>query len=328
MAGKTDFGRINADIAKSAEVKANRGNTTYTKVSWFSPKFGDNLFMVLPPFDENSHLYKQVFVHHNFLDTFEDGKEKKRAYLCSKENFGSCPICDQVAKLRESGDTEDEEKATKITGRKTFLYNLVDAHGSHAIGSFKPSQHDELMQEINQNYIDEGLDVTDPLNGVQIKLSRTKQSPWARCRAKTNANPGYTEQEIANLIGQSVDLTKVYTRHTPEELTRMLNGEVLSYGASTEGVTEESLSEVVDNMTEKEQDELEAKLKAAIEAKEKAKLETKTETPPAEKKATRGRPAKTTVDTPPPIEASTTTTTPATSGEDAELDNILGMLEE
>jgi len=221
MVGKTDFGKLNNDIVQAEEAReAYKSKGSFTKVKWLKIPYGDTIFTVLPPFDENSHIYKEVYLHYGFVDD----KGSNRVYKCSTESHGSCPICENNKARIADGN---EKKASEQRAQKFFLYNLGDYNLENRIGALKPSQHNEVSQEINTIYIDDGIDVTDISKGKQIKLSRLKATPWARARV-LGKSLDLNEEQVKGLLDGVVNLTTVYIDNTPDELQRMLNGEQIN----------------------------------------------------------------------------------------------------
>lgn len=244
MAGKTDFSRLSATIQSNQEKSQKRGSK-FEKVEWLTIPYGDTTFMIMPPKDENSDFFVEEYVHHNF----KDSKGKKRSYLCSRKRHGKCPICDRVAALTKEGLTKD---ASAIRGQKTFLYNVRDYNLNKKVAPLKPSQHNEVIQELNAHHADQGIDATDPANGTQIKLSRLKAAPWARARILAK-KVELTAERIAEFSTGLADLGKVYIDNTPEELAKMLSGEDINVAARKEaGVSEtaDDAAAVAEEVTE------------------------------------------------------------------------------
>jgi hypothetical protein len=217
MAGKTDFSALSAKIQASAEKKA-KGNKTFEKIEWLKVPYGDTTFMVMPPRDDNSNFYHEVYIHHNF----KDNQGNKRSYQCSRKKHGSCPICERVEALTKEGLVKT---ASEIKGQRTFLYNVRDIEMKKKVVGLKPSQHNEVIQELNAHYADTTIDATDPINGLSIKLSRLKASPWARARITKKVD--ISDVQASEFVSNLPDLDKVYIDFTPEELANMLKGEDL-----------------------------------------------------------------------------------------------------
>lgn len=210
---KTNFGKITKDLEKAQSKKSFEKTD---KADWLKIAYGDNIFMVLPPINDDSDLFHEVTLHFGFVDS--DGNN--RVYLCSKVNHKACPICDRYWTIKDK--LPDEAK--NIKPQKTYLYNVMDLDKKNRVVGLKPSQHKELLLEINTCYQDEELDITDPANGISVKLTRLKADPWARCR-RVNKSISLSEEAIEELLKGCKDLTKLYVDNTPEELERMMSGE-------------------------------------------------------------------------------------------------------
>jgi len=300
MAGKTDYGKVNADIEKRKEAKERRGK--FSEVSWMSIPFGDTNLGMLPPFSDDHELYHEVYVHFGFRDS----KDNKRSYLCSRTLHGECPICEQSEKLKET----EPKRSGEIKGVKQFLWNGYNSEFANRVITFKPSQHNEVLQELNTLHIDEGVDATDPAEGKILKLSRMKVTPYARARilGKVQTLP---EGKAAQLLEGMTDLTKAYTDNTPQELYKMLQGEDIN-------VREEKSSETSGESTESTES-TEAKASATTSSNGNGATATarkpKTETP-----APKSEPAP----DPSPVHEKAVDTT---GTGDAELDAIMADLE-
>jgi len=226
MAGKTDFSRVNADITAAAEKEASRKTKTFEKVDWLKVTYGDTTFSILPPFVEGAHVYAEVYIHHNFLDN----NNRKRSYRCSKQLHEICPICDRVAALTAAGNTQ---QASQMEGKKTFLYNVLDIDLKNRVAGFKPSQHNEVLQELQIFHADELIDLTDLANGRQLKLTRTKTKPYARVRTKSEKVAlQLTPEQIEAALKGLKDLSKIYVNNTPAQLTEMLAGKEVNPGVA------------------------------------------------------------------------------------------------
>lgn len=300
---KTDFSKLNASIQKDADRKARYANgggqKKFEKIEWMKIPFGDTTLMVLPPKSDDADIFLEVYVHHNFYHDREDSEPVKRSYLCSKPKYGTCPICDHVAKLREQGLAKE---AKNIEAKKTFLANVMDVEGNVKVAPFKPSMYNEVRQEINTAYIDEDIDVTDPANGKMIKCSRLSATPWARARVLSKPVE-VSLNKVTEVMSKLADLSKVYIDNTPEELMRALNGEEVNFKpkAKTESSDEESSNEeteednVLDVIKEMPSSKVEepkkvaaippTKGRPAVAKAEQSKVEVKKETPKVETKS-------------------------------------------
>jgi len=295
---KTDFSKINSHLQKAQDRKKafENGSSTkkFEKTEWMKLPFGDTTFMVLPPFSEESDIFLEVYIHHNFADP--NDPNKKRSYQCSKKAHGSCPICEHVDVLTKSGDTK---RASQFKAQRTFLYNVMDQEGNVKVAPLKPSMHTEVLQEINTNYIDNDVDVTDPYNGTLIKLSRLKAAPWARARV-LGKRIELSENKITEVKTKIKDLTTVYFDFTPEDLQRGLDGDDLyPKKVATQEVSEE-LEETAEEVvpTQVVEKKAVAAKPAAVTPKAVVKAATpasKTAVPAAAKKVEAAKPTETPV---------------------------------
>jgi len=290
MAGKTDYGKLNAEIEKKKEAKERRGK--FSEIKWMKIPYGDTNLGMLPPFSDDHDLYFEVYLHFGF----KDSKDNKRSYRCSRVLHKECPICESAEKMKDS----DPKRYSEIKSVKQYLYNVYDTEFANRVAILKPTQHNEVIQELNSYHIDEGVDATDPAEGKLLKLSRMKAQPYARARiaGKVKTLP---EGKAAELLAGMTDLTKAYINNTPQDLYKMMQGEDIN-------VKEEKSSET------------------SVESKE-----TKAETAPSNGTATKSEPAvanTTTQSKPAPapeLEAKADAESSGTG--DPELDEIMNMLD-
>ena len=142
MAGKTDFGKITNVLEKNKEKKSYDNKP---KPNWMKIVFGDNTFSVLPPKDDDSELYEELYIHYKIVD--HEGEE--RAFQCSKKKHGRCPVCDRAKALK---DAKKEKEASEIAGKHIFLYNVRDLEGKNRVAQLKKTMHDVVLLELQNSY--------------------------------------------------------------------------------------------------------------------------------------------------------------------------------
>jgi len=119
----------------------------------------------------------------------------------------------------------DSKRYNEIKGVKQFLYNGYDSEFTNRVIIMKPTQHNEVIQELNTFHMDEMVDATDPSEGKTLKLSRLKVTPYARARIMGKVIWTLPEGKVKELLGGLTDLTKAYIDNTPQDLYKMLQGE-------------------------------------------------------------------------------------------------------
>jgi hypothetical protein len=98
---------------------------------FWSPKQGKNLVRLLPPWTEEGlnadQFEREVYMHWSVGDG-----ENTSSFLCPKKTPNleggpqPCPVCDEVDRLRATGDPTDAEAATKIAAKQRFYSNIID----------------------------------------------------------------------------------------------------------------------------------------------------------------------------------------------------------
>lgn len=222
MAGKVNYGQVEKNI-QERENKRNGGGKGSN--DFVSLKYGDAKFMVCPPKDENSNWYHEIGVHFGFTDS----QGNNRAYQCVMSKYGECPICDKAKELKSSGRIKE---AQDIEAKTFFLFNILhveDEKGEkhnfeNKVLQAKASQKNTIEAAFYQYIKDEGADAADLYNRRVFRGTRLKADPWYTGRVLNNP-ADLTDEFIKEKLDNLADLTKAYVENTPEELTKMLNGE-------------------------------------------------------------------------------------------------------
>jgi len=231
---KINFNKISEDTV----AEANQRNQFES--NFFTLPYDKNvLIRVLPPFDgSGGRPYYKVAVHFGFVG--KDGKN--RVYVCSLDKFGTCPICDRVRALKSESDkliaTKTQEgfaqskvyndQIQSIRRVKQYLYNILDPNGKESILVAKPSQHDAIIGEIQDQMEHANINLTDYNTGGLLRLKRTKVKPWCTARVEINAENGGVSFPLKPETIQNLKLRKldeVYIQNTPDELARVIQGE-------------------------------------------------------------------------------------------------------
>jgi len=229
MTGKVDYGQLEKEI-KEQESRRNSGEGA----KWLRLKYGDSKFMVCPPKDANSPWFQEIHIHYGF----QDSQGRNRAYQCSTPKHGKCPICDQSDKLKAEGNSRGDD----ISVSKAFLFNVL--HVENEEGKFqnydlkllsaKASQKNEIVSEYMSYNKDEDVDAADLNNRRIFRGTRSKTDPWFSGRLLSK-KADITDDFIKDVETKLHDLSTVYVDNTPEELTRLLNGEDINKRDDTTG---------------------------------------------------------------------------------------------
>lgn len=217
------------DIAKirerAVEEEAKQLARSQQGFSYWSPKAGQNRVRLLPPWTtegkNRDSFFREIYVH------FGVGPEEaKRTYSCPAKTpdseAKSCPICDWVKALRDTGGAAEQEAAESIRAKQRFYSNIVDltdpvfvekditewkARNSGKECPFKigdtkvqvftygPTIWNDLMAI----FLDANVDVTDLNTGRDINIKREGEG----MRTKYSARPAL-EVKAFSPIGRAV----------------------------------------------------------------------------------------------------------------------------
>jgi len=97
-------------------------------VRWWTPEQGQNNIRLLPPWTKegrNANSFaREIYTHWNIGDG-----DDTTAFTCPLKtpDLGeACPICEEVDRLRATGDPVDAEKASDLRAKQGFVSNIID----------------------------------------------------------------------------------------------------------------------------------------------------------------------------------------------------------
>jgi len=151
---------------------------------FWTPKEGENLIRILPPYGESGLFFREVDMH------FGVGKNGE-SFVCTRAEGGRCYACEKLEELRSSDDPEKIKLARKFVPRHRVLYNIVDLNEpSKGVRIF--SSGTTIFKDILSYFADPDWgDITDPENGYDIRIIRegTGLETSYRVQAKKNPTP-------------------------------------------------------------------------------------------------------------------------------------------
>jgi len=231
-----------ADVAKRME---GRGELTFWKPDW-----GENHIRILPPYSEAGIFWFDVAYHYGVA---VDGQGVSRQVVCL--SYGSdpdspdpCPICEEIANLKASGNEDDSAKADSMKAKPRFYLQIIDrANESSGVQVYMAAP--TIAEKIFGFYSSKMWgDITDPEKGydlILIKKRRAGASPnstkWQdteyevqgnpeKCPTMSDneGNPTYDWEE------QMVELDKLPRKYSYEDLATMLEtGEFIEWEDKT-----------------------------------------------------------------------------------------------
>ena len=328
--------KVNTEKAKqkAIEEEIKRKQFSSGRYTTWRPAQGKNKIRILPPWTDqgvNAHqFWREIFIH------FGIGPEdNQRTFSCPKKtlpgNASSCPICDQVDKLRKTTDPGDLEVAKSIQAKPRYYSNIIDLDDltwtKEAINELKAAStpQDFLPQEKNpkvQVFIygptilkelldmyQDDLDICDLQTGRDLILR--KEGEGLKTVYRVNApKPNKAPFSSDDLDDKLIDLDTVLPFKTPLELKCALEGIDPEEAKQLQGKTEEVCKQLSKSTTsskienkkrvsvieedEDEEEEEEEEEEESEDEDEEEKQVIKSKNKSIEKKRGRGRPPKTT----------------------------------
>jgi len=127
MAIKADIGKSKQKAAEEAARAAAMGN--FGPMPFLKLKSGKNRVRVMPPWtDEGVNAFqwwREVWTHWGI----GPDDDNKKTLACPKKTppgGGECPVCDEVERLRATGDPADLELAKSMRARMRLFVNAID----------------------------------------------------------------------------------------------------------------------------------------------------------------------------------------------------------
>lgn len=205
--------QLNPQALIESQNKANVGSGSDLK--WFKLKAGNTYWHILPPWVGNTTGLPYVKIGIHFLT---DADNKFRAYKCSKDNHGSCPMCVNASAV----EAQNEAMGRKLKANIKYLYNAYSPEeGVEGILSIGTSVHNKIIYELNVD-IKDGFNPVCYEQGLLIEVFYNKDD-WR----KTNARGQRQRHGIVNLMENYPNLPNldtVYDDYTPQELAQVLAG--------------------------------------------------------------------------------------------------------
>ena len=204
---------------------------------YWLPKTGDNLIRILPPVGKMDDVfYKEGAVHFNV-------GQNNEMVICPantpdrKGKTGSCPICDLVDELMNSGNSSDIKSAKQLKAKARFWMNIIDC-SDRAKGPQVFSAGIMIFKEVLEYFndpdygdisdIEEGRDITVTKSGTGIDTEysvrpRPKISPLKKEILKKAIDLSIWEKlmapgvdEIEEILGTSEDGDKKKSKEKSE----------------------------------------------------------------------------------------------------------------
>ena len=168
------MGKIDLDKVKQIFDDVNSAGGT--GVWRFIPKPGETQLRLMPPWTEEGDWanlpMRRIFVH--WIGSGSNADKR----ICLKKTFGEeCPVCDEAAKLRATGDPADAALASDLRPQEKYISNVIDI-ADPVFDSGDPKvqlwEYGPMIYNKLATYIMDAEygDITDPDEGFTIKLTR------------------------------------------------------------------------------------------------------------------------------------------------------------
>ena len=209
--------KLNPDAIKRAIANSNSSGEFKSDIKWHKLKNGPSYWCFLPPWMGNTtgeNFYK-LRVH--FM---KDDNGGTKAYKCSKEKHGSCPLCDSAYRL--ANDAETKKLGDGMKAQTKILYNAVSMETKEeGILSFGNSVDTHVLYELNLDMM-AGKDPTNYDAALMVMID--KNEDWKKNKARGDSANRVNISSLKKNYPNLPKLDQVYEDYTPEELQMVLNG--------------------------------------------------------------------------------------------------------
>lgn len=215
------MGKLNMDAMKAKLESASKSN--YSDTEYDKLQDGKNIRRILWPKGDKEEFWSEGYVH------FGLGPEGKSIATCAK-TFGKdkkCPICEEVERLKATGDKEDKKLADSIRQTKRIYINVInrdDEEEPIKVLSIGVTILKGLLEAICDP--DYG-DITDFEDGrdMTIKKSGKGLNTEYSVLPKPKASVASEELSAKEIEEKMTDLDSLFIEKSYDELLAVLNGE-------------------------------------------------------------------------------------------------------
>jgi len=236
-----------------------------------------NRVRVLPPLYGKKLPWEHVKIHFNLIGS----NGKQMALLCGMLKFDECPLCREAALFREAGDNL---KSWNAMAKDQYIYNVIDPEGEVALMTADRNLQEELVKQfeyaVSSDAVESGRAAAYPWdlkNGFDIKIIKTKGQKSGKQKFAPNkwevrllAPKTLEIEELEKMADKINDLTKQYQIFSPEELQKILDGELDPFAKK-----EETVVEATENKKEEKAEKAEEEVENTADVKSKMKSLTK-----------------------------------------------------
>lgn len=257
---------------KAQEEAAKQSNFTYQHIIWYKTKPGNNPIRLMPPWtydDSNPNaeqFWREVYMH------FGVGPNEV-ALPCPKETphgpaNDECPVCDEVARLKSSGNPADAEVAKSIRAKQRSYSNVVDlrdpVYTDADLAEWQQDQYNQgkecpfkigdtkikiftygpqIFKQILDTYAGE-VDVTDLQTGYDLSVNQTGSGRTSKYNVQIMppAKP-FTFQGSSSAEEALLDLDSIARFREPSDMQAALEGRPMSSNSTSQSLPDSNMGQ-------------------------------------------------------------------------------------
>lgn len=263
MARTTNMDKARQKRKEEREKEAARKAMFKKREETWKPKEGENHIRVLPPWTSDGpngdQFWREVYTHFGVTDFEAPDADSAMRMACPKETPGAaelqgleadskmvCPICEAVAKLRQSQDPADIEMAKNSRAKTQIMSNIIDLDdpvwtqeninekkAKNVSAEHLPKLGDPKVQVftygitiMNQilDFFQDGVDLTNLSEGRDLTLTREGTGIQTKYRTRPSMTASPAPITDAQLDEHLEDLDELAPFFTMEQMEASLSG--------------------------------------------------------------------------------------------------------
>jgi hypothetical protein len=218
------MGKLNMDKMQSKRDEISERMASNGDYEFYEIKKGAQNIRVLPPKGDNEEFWKEVQLHFNV------GGAGSAPVACLKQ-FGhkTCPVCDEIARLKKSKSKEDQALSKKMRASNRVYVNILERDNKDKVDVVQIMNCGPTVLKCILDIIcnPEYGDVTDFNEGFDLTLTKTGKGIDTEYsvlpkRNESKASEKLSEEELDEAL---IDYDTLVVEKTPEEIAAILAGE-------------------------------------------------------------------------------------------------------
>jgi hypothetical protein len=218
------MGKLNMDRMQSKRDEITERMSSNGDYEFYEIKKGSQVIRVLPPKGDNEEFWKEVQLHFNV------GGSGSAPVACLKQ-FGhkTCPVCDEIARLKKSKSKEDQALSKKMRASNRVYVNIFERDNKEKVDVVQIMNCGPTVLKCILDIIcnPEYGDVTDFNEGFDLTLTKTGKGIDTEYsvlpkRNESKASEKLSEKELDEAL---IDYDTLVVEKTPEEIAAQLSGE-------------------------------------------------------------------------------------------------------